>query len=198
MRPREPLPSLATIMRAWDGLGEKRLREVFPEIECFAIGWGEPFCFRCGWLAPSKEAADFPDHWSAPRAIKCCMAASSGWLEPCHLQDHWSGGTVDSLNLVPLCVLCHEEQPPCRTRAGGIAFVNSASPRDGIAPWMQFLTDDLGRGVKRPGRGRALRTMLRAQAGLAVAQDRIIQLLGAEIQDFEAKEGPAARPDSGC
>ena len=115
-------------------------------------------------VGPSEEAADYPDHWSASRAIDAAWQGSSGWLERCHLlQDHWSSSTTDLLNLVPLCVLCNEEQPPCGTRASGITFVNSASPRDGIAPWMQFLTDDLGRGVTRPGRSKALRTLRRRQ-----------------------------------
>jgi hypothetical protein len=151
------MPSLATITRAWEVLGENQLRETFPHLACFGIGWGEPFCFRCGWLAPSKEAADYPNVWPAGRAIDSAWQGSRGWLERCHLRDHYFGGTAAPLNLVPLCVLCHEEQPPCETRAAGIAFVNSASPRDGIAPWMQMITDELGRGIKRPGRERAER-----------------------------------------
>lgn len=183
-RPREPMPSLATISRAWEGLGEKRLREIFPELACFGIGWGEPFCFRCGWLSPSKEAADYPDNWPAGRAIDAAWQASRGWLERCHLQDHYYGGSADALNLVPLCVLCHEEQPQCKTRAAGIAFVNSASPRKGIVPWMQMLTDELGRGIKRPGREKALRKMLRAQAILAVAQNQTIKELEREMNQL--------------
>jgi hypothetical protein len=144
-RPRDPMPSLATITRAWEALGEGRLRETFPHLACFSIGWGEPFCFRCGWLAPTKEAADCRQDWPASHAIDSAWQGAGGWLERCHLQDHSCGGSAGSLNLVPLCVLCHEEQPPCETRAAGIAFVNSTSPRSGIAPWMQMITDELGR-----------------------------------------------------
>lgn len=169
------MPSLAKITRAWEALGEDRLRETFPDLACFGIGWGEPFCFRCGWLAPTKEAADYPKGWPASRTIDSTWEGARGWLERCHLQDHRSGGTAASLNLVPLCVLCHEEQPSCETRGAGIAFVNSASPRFGIAPWMQMITDELGRGIKRPGREKALRKMLRAQAALALAQNRTIE-----------------------
>jgi hypothetical protein len=189
-RPREPMPGLATITRAWEGLGEKRLREIFPELACFGIGWGEPFCFRCGWLSPSREAADYPDYWPAARAIDAAWQASRGWLERCHLQDHYYGGTTAPLNLVPLCVLCHEEQPQCKTRSAGIAFVNSVSPREGIVPWMQMATDELGRGVKRPGREKALRKMLRAQAILAVAQNQTIKELEAHIRDKEMAADP--------
>jgi hypothetical protein len=85
---------------------------------------------------------------------------------------------------------CHEEQPQCKTRAAGIAFVNSVSPREGIVPWMQMATDELGRGVKRPGREKALRKMLRAQAILAVAQNQTIKELEAHIRDKEMTADP--------
>jgi len=176
------MPSLATMTRAWEKLGEERLREVFPELRCFGIGWGEPFCFRCGWLSPSKEAADYPRDWPAGRAIDAAWQAARGWLERCHLQDHYYGGTTDPLNLVPLCVLCHEEQPQCKTQAAGIEFVNSPCPRKDIVPWIQMATDELCQGIERPGRERALRKMLRAQALLAVAQGRTIKELEAELQ----------------
>jgi hypothetical protein len=182
-RPRESMPNLARITHAWEALGEERLRESFPELRCFSIGWGEPFCFRCGWLAPTGEAADYPSDWPAARTIDAAWQASRGWLERCHLQDHCYGGSVDPLNLVPLCVLCHEEQLPCPTRTAGIAFVNSTSPRDGLMPWLQMITDELGRGVIRPGRERAVRKMLRAHAILAVVQHDTIKDLGREIQD---------------
>jgi hypothetical protein len=184
--PREPMPSLATITRAWEELGKNQLRETFPNLACFGIGWGEPFCFRCGWLAPSKEAADYPNGWPAGRAIDSAWQGARGWLERCHLRDHHFGGTADPLNLVPLCVLCHEEQPPCETRAAGIAFVNSASPRNGIALCMQMITDELGRGIRRPGRERALRKMLRAQAVLALAQNKA-------IEEIAVRGGPPAK-----
>lgn len=44
-----------------------------------------------------------------------------------------------------------------------------------------MLTDELGRGIKRPGRERALRKMLRAQAILAVAQNQTIKDLEREM-----------------
>ena len=176
------MPSLASISGAWEALEHAGLRRIFPELRCFEIGWGEPFCFRCGWLAPSKEAADYPGFWPASRVLDAAWQGSSGWLERCHLQDHCYGGTTNALNLVPLCVLCHEEQPPCREQGKGIAFVNSASPREGIAPWIQMVTDELGRGLKRPGRGTALRKMLRAHAVIAVGQDRVIRQLAEQLE----------------
>lgn len=100
-RPRESMPNLARITHAWEALGEERLRESFPELRCFSIGWGEPFCFRCGWLAPTGEAADYPSDWPAARTIDAAWQASRGWLERCHLQDHCYGGSVDPLNWFP-------------------------------------------------------------------------------------------------
>jgi hypothetical protein len=69
-----------------------------------------------------------------------------------------------------------------RNRAAGIVFVNSASSREGIVPWMQMITDELGRRIRRPGREKALRKMLRAQAILAVAQNQTIKELEAEMR----------------
>lgn len=64
------------------------------------IGWGEPFCFACEWLAPSPHPYEYTP-WGL-----------SGWLVRGHLQDHCQGGegTVD--NLVPLCWLCNDAMPP--------------------------------------------------------------------------------------
>jgi hypothetical protein len=166
------MPSLAR-----EGQGFESLREVFPELACFSIGWGEPFCFRCGWLSPSKEAADYPRHWPAGRAIDAAWEAASGWLERCHLQDHRFGGTADPLNLVPLCVLCHQEQPPCETRSEGLLFVNSVPPRRAMEPWAQLLTNDLAAGRERPGRAGTLQTISEAQELIAVWQARALESL---------------------
>jgi hypothetical protein len=64
----------------------------------------------------------------------------------------------------------------------GIEFVNSPCRRKDIVPWMQMVTDELGQGIKRPGREMALRKMLRAQAILAVAQSQVIKELEAELR----------------
>jgi hypothetical protein len=189
--PRRSMPSLAVITRAWEGLGADELRQIFPDLRCFGIGWGEPFCFRCGWLSPTKEAADYPRDWDAGRTIDAAWLAARGWLERCHLHDHSFGGGEDSLNLVPMCVLCHEEQPICRSRQAGITFVNSKSPREGLVPWLQMVTDEIGRDRERPGRDRALRKMLRAQAILAVAQHQAIKEMTAELDRLKKIASPA-------
>lgn len=63
------------------------------------IGWGEPFCFRCGWLAPVPDTQDPMQAWRR----------SSGWLERAHLVNLSTGepDANEPWNLVPVCVLCH-------------------------------------------------------------------------------------------
>lgn len=161
------MPSLAEISWAWEWLGPDVIRSVFPNLRCFDIGWGEPFCFRCGWLAPTPEAADY-EGLDTAAAINKAWNAASGWLERAHLQDHERGGDEDAWNLVPLCVLCHEEQPICETRDEGITFVNSRPTHAPLVRIAQVVTDVNYREVVRPGRPNALRAMLRAYARAGV------------------------------
>ena len=163
-RPRERTPKLSEIQAAWELLGRDALRQIFPNLRCFGIGWGEPFCFRCGWLAPGKEAADYQQDRPYERAIAETWDSKAGWLERAHLHDHAEGGSMDPLNLVPLCVLCHELQPACATREAGIDFVNSEPVHEDLVWIQQLVSDELYREVRRPGRSKALRGMLRAQA----------------------------------
>lgn len=155
-------PSLPRIVFAWDELGSDGLRGVFPENRALGIGWGEPFCFRCGWLAPVLEAADHPREWDFRRAISRVWNDSSGWLERAHLHDRRFGGGDEPLNFAPLCVLCHLSQPDCRTRAEGIAFVNSPPEHQSLLWLIQMVTDD-DRALLRPGRTRAKQRMLTAR-----------------------------------
>jgi hypothetical protein len=165
MRSSTPLPSLDQIIMAWAELGSDELEQIFPGLYCRWIGWGEPFCFRCGWLAPGPEAADFPTE-DADKSIVQAWRAATGWLERAHLCDDQYAGSAELLNLVPLCVLCHETQPPCESREEGIAFVNSGCNRPIWA--IQLVTDGLYRDIRHPGKGLALRKMLRA--GMLVAE----------------------------
>lgn len=165
-RPRDTMPQLSKIALAWRELGVEQLRAVFPDLKCFSIEWGEPFCFRCGWLTPTPEAADYPRHWPAERTVKHAWNRASGWLERAHLHDHCYGGSEESLNLVPLCPLCHEGQPKSRTREDGIAFVNEGPDSTPMmAQLVQFCTDALFKdGRSRPGKADALRALLRAHS----------------------------------
>ena len=140
-RQRGATPDLATITRAWECLGDE-LRGVFPHLRCFDIGWGEPFCFACGWLAPTPESADFGG--DPATSIDKAWNAANGWLERAHLQDHFYDGSSDPLNLVPLCLLCHKKQPECRTREDGIAYVKARAENTPLV-WLVQLATDLDR-----------------------------------------------------
>lgn len=162
-RPREKMPALASIARHWQDLSLDELRAMFPALRCFYIGWGEPFCFRCGWLAPTKDSSSYPANWKGQRCVDFAWNDAKGWLERAHLQDHSFGGTVEGGNLVPLCALCHENQPICKTQEDGIAYVNAGSE---VPPAMlslvQRITD--AEYQHKPAKGNALRSILRAHA----------------------------------
>ncbi|MET7671140.1 HNH endonuclease [Micromonospora luteifusca] len=119
------MPTLYGIVQYWRGSYE----EVFPSLEAAYIGWGEPFCFRCGWLAPVDDTQATPaETWNSAR----------GWLDRAHLQDLALGGSNGPENLVPLCRQCHDIMDPCDSRAEGIAYVNDGIPVDS---WWQMHTD---------------------------------------------------------
>lgn len=104
--------------------------EVFPDSHAFWIGWGEPFCFRCGWLPP------LPEEWNGDPWV-----AVGGWLELAHLHDHCAGGPDEPANLVPLCAICHRIMPdfpdgPKRA----IEWVRASQPISGPW-WWQMATD---------------------------------------------------------
>jgi hypothetical protein len=178
-------------------VGNDALKETFPDCRAMSIGWGEPFCFKCGWLSPVPEAADYPTEWSYERVINKVWNSAAGWLERAHLQDHWAGGGSEPLNLVPLCPLCHESQPPCRTREEGVAFVNEASS---FAPltWAAQLITEQDRTRRNPGRGAAVRSMLCAYAlaGLTShnAALETVKTFGTGVPDGTARDTPHAPP----
>jgi hypothetical protein len=176
-RGRGSMPKMSKIASAWEGLGAAQLRALFPDLRCFGIGWGEPFCFRCGWLAPTPEAADYPHDWPAERTIRYAWDRASAWLERAHLHDHSHGGPEEPLNLVPLCPLCHEQQPVSRTRETGIAFVNEGPDVPPVmAKYVQMCTDGLFRGdTSRPEKGAALRGLLRAHSIVGVALAKTLE-----------------------
>jgi hypothetical protein len=64
-------------------------------LKSYYIGFGEPFCFACGWLAPVLDGQ--PDSWDS--AIK-------KWLFLTHI-----AGQEDTVeNLVPLCATCTQQK----------------------------------------------------------------------------------------
>src|ERR1700722_8403422 len=64
-------------------------------LKSYYIGFGEPFCFACGWLAPVPDGQ--PDSWDL---------AMGKWLFLTHV-----AGQEDTVeNLVPLCGKCAREK----------------------------------------------------------------------------------------
>lgn len=171
-RPRKVPPSHAEINAYWEGVGSDELHRIFPRNPAPYIGWGEPFCFRCGWLAPVKEAADYPQGWSTARILDTTWNSVGAWLEKCHLHDHQFDGPNEPSNFVPMCPLCHEHQPECPTREDGIAFVNTAPPHQHLVWAMQMMTDALYRDRRPTGREDSLRALLRVQADAGAALTR--------------------------
>jgi hypothetical protein len=142
------MPSLAKITDYWADAAETAA--VLPSLAAHSIGWGEPFCFGCGWLAP---VSDGPNAWRLQQV--------SGWLERAHLVGHFLGGSSEPDNLVPLCHFCHEDMPELiEDRSVALAWVDerrSLVPREDL--WQMF-TD----AVAKPGRGSRQARMHRLRA----------------------------------
>ena len=119
-RPRDPMPSLGAIFLHWFDrdfaeLKTQRLRDVT-----------DPWCFRCGWLAPTvfaRTREKNPD-LTGTAMVGAAWDDAHGWLTRCHLWDHAEGGPETADNLVPMCCACHRVQPPCGSREDGISYVN--------------------------------------------------------------------------
>lgn len=75
------------------------------------LGWGEPFCFACGWLPRVIDGK--PGSWE--------MAGK--WLDKAHLQDHVVSGDDSARNLVMMCHLCHSIMPEFDDRDLALAWV---------------------------------------------------------------------------
>ncbi len=122
-RPRDRMPSLGEIFLHWYDAKFAEVKAV-EKIRDIA----EPWCFRCGWVAPStfnpeRLQEKYPD-LSDDRMLGPIWDHAHGWLERCHLWDHVEGGPESVDNLVPMCVACHRHQPICETREAGLLYVN--------------------------------------------------------------------------
>jgi hypothetical protein len=104
--------------------------DAFPEYRAHSIVLGEPFCAACGWLAPASNG----DPYSAQD-----WRSAGRFIQRAHLED--CDGTDNSVqNLVPLCLLCHEQMPMFDRgeREAALAWVRSKPDRH----WgYQMLTD---------------------------------------------------------
>lgn len=90
------------------------------------IGWGEPFCFACGWLAPISSSG-IPSDTPPDTCLVILWRRASPWLDRAHLQDRCAGGPDAPDNLVPLCHLCHAEMTEREffSREAGLAWVRT-------------------------------------------------------------------------
>lgn len=82
-----------------------------PWLKSWFIGWGEPFCFACGWLPPVRKG------WPS----------STRWLDRAHLHDRIFGGPDEPGNLAMLCHLCLYDAPDFHSTQAGIEWVRRHS-----------------------------------------------------------------------
>lgn len=161
---RNHMPSLQQIVSYWSGL--ENLYNIFPLLKSSWIGWGEPFCFKCGWLAPG-DLYVYED-WRGAR----------GWLQRAHLRDASCGGSNDLFNLVPLCDLCHTLQPSCLSTEKGIAYINLMEIDGNRIPekwgsWWQGYTDSLDIDLDRP---HITKIMTKQYKEMLISMDHYIKL----------------------
>jgi len=101
------LYTLAQIARHWRMMPES---DIYRHTRFDYAGAGEPFCFRCGWLAPVDDTPPKDDPWKVWNRAR-------GFLERAHLVDYAAlvdqGRTDEDTigNLVPLCQWCHRRMP---------------------------------------------------------------------------------------
>ncbi len=129
----------------------------------YYIGWGEPFCFACGWLAPVDDTRR--DAWRV----------AGKWLDRAHLEDRFFGGEDKPHNLVPMCHLCHQDMPDSDSRDYGLSWVQNRAACD----WgFQVFTDDRLRGVT-PTRGTTLTRARMRYLELLSAANQLVHAGGA-------------------
>ena len=122
------MASLEAIADYWETAEETD--RVLPDLKSRWIGWGEAFCFGCGWLAPVRRPYA-PDTWKELRL--------GSFLERAHLVDHCIGGGGEPSNLVPLCVFCHDVMPQLCTRESALEWV-AAQPNGRGSEWSLWQT----------------------------------------------------------
>lgn len=118
------MPTLTQIAEYWRDAAV----EVFPGMPPHGWNWDDPFCFRCGWEAPTPS-------FEGPR-----WKWATGWLERAHLHERAAGGRDRLDNIVPLCPLCHRTMPVFRDGPGeAIAWIRERHPFVPLGRW-QYLT----------------------------------------------------------
>jgi HNH endonuclease len=96
------MPAMNTIAAYWSRgfTSTDRAEEVFgSKFTARYIGWGEPFCFGCGWLAPVNDDQSCAKSWRS----------AGMWLDRAHIIPVMLGGDDECDNLIPLCSTCHRQ-----------------------------------------------------------------------------------------
>lgn len=161
-RPDRRMPPLRKIAEHWLD------RPEWPDYKGNYIGLGEPFCARCGWLAPVEDGR--PDSWD--RAGK--------FLDRAHLIDRIKGGLDGVQNLVPLCHLCHDTMPSFGPGQEEEAYAWVRSGKSCDWHW-QLTTDALGSAGRH-----AMSVYMTSQAVTRDALTLIDQGVEAEVAYREA------------
>jgi len=120
-----PRVSLTQLADYW----RENHRDVFPNLPATARGWDEPFCFRCGWLAPMPDGPS--RKWSR----------ATGWLERAHLRDHLTSDDNNMSNMVPLCTICHRGMPDFPDSRDEAIDWMKAQGHTSCPNWWQSATD---------------------------------------------------------
>jgi hypothetical protein len=174
-RPRDRVASLPEIAAYW--ASNPDVEDLLPAIRAHWIGFGEPFCFACGWLAP---VLDDENAWKR----------AAGWLERAHLVDHCFGGSGEPENLVPLCFFCHEAMRPYSflDRIEALGWVTGHQTNIPMFEYWQIFTDEMAR-VGGGGSGSRQTRMYRLRGDYLMLYAK----LAAEIA-AEGRALPGPRP----
>jgi hypothetical protein len=125
-RSRGHAPTVGQVAAYW-----REHEDELPWLLSHAIGWGEPFCFACEWLAPVPDypaVAEEHPNWDPDHVErKTWDQAKSAGLEVAHLVDYTVRESNAIHNLVPLCSLCNRKYMPrgFKTRSSALDWVKN-------------------------------------------------------------------------
>ncbi|MDN3352293.1 hypothetical protein [Actinomadura sp. DC4] len=178
-------PSAARIARWW--YENCRDDDGAPGFLFGEIGTDEPFCFRCGWLAPVADGRGWRG-WNN----------AGGWLERAHLID-WRAlrdiGEVEAANepgnYVLLCERCHRHMPSFDVGewADALGWVEEGDPNPLLVALRTFVSDDIHSRKNLP-RGRARAERLSRRVNETLTEAFYATLLNVESDDPRPAKGP--------
>lgn len=133
------MPSLLNVVEYWWDRHGTDLYDILPHS---LTRVEEPGCWACGWLTPPWISDDpnlpFEKRWEL----------ATKYLDRAHLIDRCFDGLDIAPNLVPLCVICHKEQPSYRPgmEENALSWVASHDVQPGF---FQMFTDARDTGLER-------------------------------------------------